>query len=484
MPNDALARDDVQASHHRRLAAGRAWDSLGWMARLRRGDLLPRMVVPPPGPRSRELSRELARSEAPGINTLVAGEPAVVWEEARGTNVVDVDGNRYLDLTSGFGAAAVGHRHPRVVAAVRQQAGRLTHGLGDVAAHPARVELARRLVALAPGDDLQVYFAVSGADAVEIALKTALLVTGRPGVLAFDPAYHGSTLGALAVSGRDEFRRPFAAQLNPRVHRLPFACPPARIAELLDRETEIGALIVEPIVGREGVLLPPPGWLGRIAAVCREHGALFIADEILTGFGRTGSWFVVAQEKLEPDLLCCGKALGGGLPVAAVLGRRGLMAAWQTGGEALHTGTFVAHPLACAAALATLRVLEEEGLPARAARLGEGVARRLEGWPRRSPLVSQVRGRGLLWGVELISAAAAAAWTAAARERGLLLVAGGPEGRVAEIAPPLVVTERQLETALDLLEEALLALERTMGANPPRPPQVGALPGSESPHGK
>ncbi|MEO6193979.1 MAG: aminotransferase class III-fold pyridoxal phosphate-dependent enzyme, partial [Thermoanaerobaculia bacterium] len=155
------------------------------------GDLPPEIVVPPPGPRSRELSAALGRFEAPGINTLVGGEPAILWEEARGANVRDVDGNLYIDLTSGFGVAAVGHRHPRVVAAVREQAGRLLHALGDVMAHPLRVELARRLAEIAPVDEPRVFFAISGAEAVEIALKTALGATGRPGILAFEPSYHG-----------------------------------------------------------------------------------------------------------------------------------------------------------------------------------------------------------------------------------------------------------------------------------------------------
>ncbi len=330
------------------------------------GDLLPEIVVPPPGPRSRELSAALGKLEAPGVNTLFQGEPAILWEEAAGANVRDVDGNIYIDLTAGFGVAAVGHRHPRVVEAVRGQAGRLLHGLGDVMAHPLRVELARRLVALAPVDDPRVYFAISGAEAVEIALKTALGATGRPGVLAFEPSYHGLTLGALNVTSREEFRAPFAAHLHGHARRLPFAGDLARVDEAL-AGGEIGAAVVEPIVGREGVLIPPTGWLSGLAALCRKHGALLIADEIFTGFGRTGRLFAVDPEGVRPDVLCCGKALGGGLPIAAVIARRDLFRCWETPGEALHTATFLANPLACAAALAVLDILQEEDLPARAA---------------------------------------------------------------------------------------------------------------------
>jgi 4-aminobutyrate aminotransferase-like enzyme len=440
------------------------------------GDHLPRIVHPPPGPRSRALALDLERLEAPGVNTIAGaadGEPPILWETARGANVHDVDGNRYVDLTSGFGVAAVGHRHPGVVAAVRRQAGRLLHALGDVHAHPLRVELAGRLVSLAPVDDPQVFFAASGAEAVEIALQTALAATGRPGIVAFDPSYHGLTLGALAVTSRPGFRAPFTPYLHPHVRRLPFGCPPDAIAAALaptspasgGREGSgvsgssgsgpAGAVLVEPIVGREGVLLPPPGWLAAVARLCREAGAVLIADEIFTGFGRTGRRFAIETEGVRPDVLCCGKALGGGLPLAAVLARRPLFQAWRTPGEALRTSTFLANPVACAAALAVLDALEHERLAERAARLGTRVAARLSGWTGRFPAVAGVRGRGLLWGVDLRSRQAAGTWVVAARRRGVLILAGGPGGTVAQLVPPLTIAEPQLAGALDLLEEAL-----------------------------
>jgi 4-aminobutyrate aminotransferase-like enzyme len=423
-------------------------------------DQLPDVHVPPPGPRSRELSRLLAAVEAPGINTLGADDaPALVWSEARGANVFDVDGNRYVDLTAGFGVAAVGHRHPAVVAAVAAQAGRLLHALGDVAAHPARIELARRLAEIAPVDEARVHFAVSGADAVEIALKTALAATGRPGVLAFDPAYHGVTLGALAATSRPAFRAPFAAHLHGHVVRLPFACPPESVADAL-AGAAIGAVLVEPVVGREGVLVPPPGWLAELAAAARRYGALLVADEIFTGFGRTGDRFAVDADRVRPDLLCCGKALGGGLPIAATVGRRAAMEVWRTRGEALHTGTFVAHPLACAAALASLEVLESENLAVRARRLGAShcapLARRLAA-AAPAGAVTEVRGRGLLWGIELADAALAARLVAACRARGVLLLAGGAHARVVEITPPLTIAAPVLAAALDVVAAALAA---------------------------
>jgi 4-aminobutyrate aminotransferase-like enzyme len=304
-----------------------------------------------------------------------------------------------------------------------------------------------------------VFFSISGAEAVEIALKTAVAATGRSGILAFEPSYHGLTLGALAVTSRPEFRAPFRALLHPQVQRLPFACDPGRIEELL-RSAEvaagIAAVIVEPIVGREGVLVPPPGWLARLAGLCRAAGTVLIADEIFTGFGRTGTLFAVEAEDVRPDLLCCGKALGGGLPIAAVVGRRTLFRVWETPGEALHTATFLANPLACAAALAVLEVLEREALPARAARLGAIVGNRCAAWRERFPeTVAALRGRGLLWGVELATADIAKRWTWEALQRGLLLLAGGPEGKVAQLVPPLTISEEQLAAALALLEEGL-----------------------------
>lgn len=419
------------------------------------GNSLPRIAVPPPGPRSRELSLRLAELEAPGVNTLLGGAPSLLWQEAHGANVQDVDGNLYLDLTSGFGVAAVGHAHPEVVRAVREQAGVLLHGLGDVHAHPMRIALAERLVRLAPVDDPQVFFAISGAEAVEIALKTAVAATGRPEILAFEPSYHGMTLGALAVTSRPAFRAPFEAHLHAHVRRLPFGVDPEQIAAAL-RPGDVAAVIVEPIVGREGVLVPPPGWLATLADLCRASGTVLIADEIFTGFGRTGTLFAVEAEGVRPDLLCCGKALGGGLPMAAVLGRRDLFRAWETPGEALHTATFLANPLACAAALAVLDIVEREALPARAARLGPAVGTRLAGWRERFPeTIAAVRGRGLLWGIELATAGRAKRWTAEALRRGVLMLAGGPEGRVAQIVPPLVISEEQLAVALDLLLDLL-----------------------------
>lgn len=311
---------------------------------------------------------------------------------------------------------------------------------------------------MAPVERPQVYFAISGSDAVEIALKTALLATRRPGILAFDPAYHGVTLGSLAATSRPAFRGPFRQHIHDHLHRLPFAAPPEEIDRHLGNEPSLGALILEPIAGREGVLIPPEGWLSSVADICRSRGVLFIADEIFTGFGRTGFRFAVDAQGVRPDLLCCGKALGGGLPIAATVGRKELFEEWARGGEALHTATFVAQPLSCAAALAALRVMESDGLVDRSAREGQRLGEKLRETFSSHPAVVEVRGRGLLWGIELASSARAKAWANAALEKGVLVLAGGSKGTVLQIAPPLSILPEQLDVAMDLLAETLREL--------------------------
>ena len=417
------------------------------------------MLVEPPGPASRAASAKLAEFEAPGVNTLYGGADNLLWLEAKGSNVLDLDGNRYVDLTSGFGVASIGHRHPKVVAAVQHQSQRLLHGLGDAAAHPLRIELAERLRRISSIDQAQTYFAISGADAVEVAVKTALLYQSqqnksRSTLIAFEPAYHGLTFGALALSSRPAFRRPFLNHLTPELRRLPFACR----GSMLDAELskgDVAAVLVEPIVGREGVLVPPTGWLAELSSLCRRHGSLLITDEIFTGFGRTGELFAAEHDGVEPDLLVCGKAMAGGLPIGAVLARPDIMAAWRTPGEALHTATFLAHPVACVAAIAAIDALVEEKLTERAKHLGQQVKTRLDSWPERFETLGEVRGRGLLWGLELPTARRAAELSEEAKRRGLLMLAGGAEGRVAQIVPPLSISERQLDFALSTLEEIL-----------------------------
>ncbi len=482
------------------------------MKRARDGGLPPELVAPPPGDASRALARRLARVESPNVTFLSDSFP-IFWDRARGSNVWDADGNRFVDLTAGFGVAATGHAHPRVVEAIRAQAERLPHGMGDVHPPAAKVALLERLAELAPWPDARTVLTTSGAEAVEVALKTAHLKTGRPGVLAFTGAYHGLTYGALAVTDGPRFRAPFERQLNPYVLRASFPAAGgaresgdssrgaaagesgdsgrgveaggagahraaeaddavAAVRAILESEAgaRVGAVIVEPIQGRGGVVLPPPGFLAALAETARGHGALLILDEILTGFGRTGRRFACEAEGMVPDLLCAGKALSGGMPIAACIGSAEAMDAWPpSSGEAMHTSTFLGHPIACAAALAALEVIEEEALAERAAEEGARWREALADMARAHPGVAEVRGSGLLVGIELARADGsgrangerAARTMVEALRRGWIVLKGGPAGHVLTLTPPLDMPRALLDAAVEALDESLAAARET-----------------------
>lgn len=445
-----------------------------------RGDQLPRLRTAVPGPRSRELGRRLARVESRNV-THIGDRGPIFWERAAGANVVDVDGNRFIDLTAGFGVAAAGHAASTVAAAVAGQARRLIHAMGDV--HPAavKVELLERLAELAPGELSVSILSANGSDAVESALKTALLATGRPGVVAFHGAYHGLGYGALGVTGIRRFREPFVPQLYAGFRFAPFpgAETPVPGAAARERDPDravedslhavrrlildsrsgphpIGAVIAEPIQGRGGIRVPPAGFLSGLRDLCSDLDALLILDEIYTGFGRTGAWFACQHEGVVPDLLVVGKSLAGGLPLSAVVGTPAVMAAWpRSAGDAIHTSTFLGNPVSCAAAVAHLRAIEEQGLVERARTLGSRLGDRLESWIRAEPRAAGRRGRGLMQAVALggaDAAARAAAASEAALRRGVIVL---PEGDALSLTPPLVITDDQLDSALDVLEEVV-----------------------------
>ncbi|MDE2572280.1 MAG: aspartate aminotransferase family protein, partial [bacterium] len=355
-----------------------------------------RMRTEIPGPRSRALALRLCAHESRNV-TYVSPQTPIFWESASGAVVVDVDGNQYLDLTAAFGVAAVGHANPRVQQAVARQAARLPHGMGDVYPTELKVALLERLAALtglAKG-----VLCVGGSEAVEVALKTAYLATGKPRVLAFEGAYHGLGLGALRVNGIAKFREPFAAMVEEPL-LLPFGCDAGTVDRALRSEASVGAVIVEPLQGRGGERVPPASFLPALRALTHERGLLLICDEIYTGFGRTGALFASLEAGVVPDLLCAGKAMAGGFPLAVCMGSEAAMAAWpESSGEALHTSTYLGNPMACAAALATLDEIEQRSLTARARTLEGRIAPALEAL-RALAHVRDVRGRGAMWGVE------------------------------------------------------------------------------------
>jgi 4-aminobutyrate aminotransferase-like enzyme len=420
---------------------------------------LEHLVTAIPGPRSRELAQRLRASESRGV-TYLSNDFPTFWDSASGATVTDVDGNRFLDLTSAFGVATTGHANPAVSRAIAEQAARLAHGMGDV--HPSAVKqaLLDRLTAIVPMQPAKAFLCSTGSEAVEFALKTALLATGRPNALAFAGAYHGLAHGALEVTGIEKFRVPFLAQLRAatRFVAYPDRRDPAALARALEAveatlraDASLGAVIVEPIQGRAGVVVPPDGFLRGLRAACDAHGALLIVDEIYTGFGRTGTLFAIEHDGVSPDLLCAGKALGGGFPLAVTAGTAAVMDAWAPSqGEALHTSTYLGNPMGCAAALANIGEIERLDIVARARDLGPRIDVLL------APLhgngaVRDVRGRGALWGIECQDGGAAHAWTMRALRNGVIVLQSGPRGETLTVAPPVVIDDAQLERALAIL---------------------------------
>ncbi len=431
------------------------------------GDAPPAVRAPLPASAGQAWIDRLAASECPALTTrrkrraekTGANHDPIVWVEAHGSNVVDVDGNRYVDLTSGFGAAFIGHRHPEVVRAITKQADALVHALGDLYPSQVKIELLERLCALSPWPEARAMLSLSGGDAVTAALKTAVMATGRPGVVAFDGGYHGLSYGPLAVSGfAERFRAPFDRQLNSHVYfaRWPDAedaIDPA-LQSLPNDWSDIGALIVEPIQGRAGVRVPPRGFLSELGRKCRHHGAVLIADEIFTGLGRCGAWWRSVDDELHPDVICVGKALGGGLPVSACIGREEVMRAWgDPDREAIHTATFYGNPLGAAAALATLGAIEKEGLVAVSAERGAAFARALD----RASLqgVTEIRQVGTMVGLELEVEFGALWVTRALLERGYLVLPAGEHANVVQLAPSVGLSQARFDEFADVLGQVL-----------------------------
>jgi 4-aminobutyrate aminotransferase/(S)-3-amino-2-methylpropionate transaminase len=340
----------------------------------------------------------------------------VIWAEAEGCRVVDADGREYLDLSAGFGVAALGHRNPDVAAAVSGQAERCVHALGDLAEADVTAALRERLAA----EKGAALLGVTGEDAVEIALRTALLVTGRPGLVAFEGAYHGTGLLALAATGFDRFRTPFAPWLPGPVYRFPYGEDPGALPD------DVGSVIVEPVQGRSGARVPPPGFLERLRERCDASGALLVADEIYCGLGRTGALWASGD---LADLVTCGKALGGGLPLSACLLSREHAEAWRLGPEDVYTHTHMGNPLACAAALVVLDRVP--GLLDRVREAGERFA--AAGW----------HGAGLL---RARAGDGFAAW-----EKGVIVIPAGEDGSLMSATPALTIADEEIDEALRLL---------------------------------
>ena len=427
-----------------------------------------------PGPRSKALAARRADAVARGVSAITP----VFVSRAEGAVIEDVDGNRLLDLAGGIGCLNVGHRAPEVTAALHAQVDRHLHTCFMVTPYESYVELAEKLNALAPGaGPKKTLFLNSGAEAVENAIKIARAYTKRPAVICFEDAFHGRTLLTLSLTSKTH---PYKAGFEPfasDIYRVPFAhcyrCSyslkyPAcglycahHLEDTFKRVVaaeSVAAIIVEPVLGEGGFIAPPLDWLREVEAICRKHGILLIADEVQTGFGRTGKIFAFEHYGVEPDLIVTAKSLGGGLPLGGVTGKAEIMD--HTGPGSLG-GTFGGNPLACEAALAVLDALERGDLCNRAMQLGERFHKRALGWRERFPVVGDVRGLGAMQAMELVGAGSAPdadatkALALYCLERGVILVTAGSYGNVIRILMPLVITDAQMDEALDVMEAGL-----------------------------
>jgi len=423
--------------------------------------MLPEILTNVPGRKSLEWAARLAAVECRNT-TFLADDWPIFWERAEGVNVWDVDGNRFLDMTSGFGVAGLGYGFTGD--ALREQSATLVHAMGDV--HPARVkvELCEALSEITfekwIGEKGKCLFGNSGFEAVEAALKTAVLATGRNGILSFEGGYHGLGYGALLGQGIGWFREPFEGQMAQVTERLAFP----RTEEELEKFSAdlwkidglaIGAVLVEPIQGRGGIVVPPDGFLRLLREWCDTVGAVLIFDEIYTGFWRTGKMFGCEWEGVVPDLICLGKALSGGFPISVCVGRAEAMDSWPPSlGEALHTSTFLGNPMGCAMALEAIRRYRETATEAMVEAASKNLVDALGGFLDLD-CVEEIRGRGLMMGVQTDSGERVIEAVKGLLRDGVIALPDGPLGDVLAMTPPYSVTEEEISFAAEAMRKAL-----------------------------
>jgi 4-aminobutyrate aminotransferase/(S)-3-amino-2-methylpropionate transaminase len=411
----------------------------------------------------------------------VANLHPIVTARASGAIVEDVDGNRLIDLATGISVLNVGHSAPEVVEAVQRQMELDSHTCFHVTASEPYIELAERLNAIAPGDHAKkTMFANAGAEAVENGVKIARRYTGRQAIVTFDHAFHGRTLLAMSLTAKVMPYKQGMGPFAPEIYRLPFAypyrwpsgpesCAEEAMAYAVDEmhkhigEENIAAVIMEPIQGEGGFIVPAPGFVKGIAGFCTANGIVFIADEIQSGLGRAGRWYAIEDEDVVPDIVLTAKSLGGGLPISAVTGRAEVMDAVHVGGLG---GTYGGNPVAAAAALAVLDKIEREGLLEKARQVGDIVMKRFHAWQGATTFIGDVRGRGAMCAMELVAdpttkepfgAEAMNAIMRRCLENGVIVITAGTYGNVLRLLPPLNIEQALLEDGLDVLEQALAA---------------------------
>ncbi len=425
-------------------------------------------------PSSSATNRSLQERRAAAISAGVASLTPLYVASARGAVVRDVEGREYIDFGGGIGVMNIGHCHPRVVAAIREQAEKFHHTCFMVSPYEVAVRLAEKLCRVTPGAfPKKALFVNSGAEAVENAVKIARYHTKRPAVIVFENAYHGRTLLTMTMTSKVKPYKLGFGPFAPEIYRMPFGdtLGPERLNDFFVKHVNpeaVACVVAEPVQGEGGFIAPPPGYFQELVRICREHGILFVADEIQSGMGRTGRMFAIEHWGVEPDLITVAKSLGAGMPIAAVVGRAEILDSvhpWGLG------GTYGANPVACAAALAVLEVFEEEDMLGKARRLGETLSARFEAWRRRFPIIGEVRGLGAMLGFTLVrgegrtpAAEEAKQLAAFCLERGLILLVCGTYGNVIRVLAPFVITDAELERGLSILEAGLAEIGKTKTA--------------------
>ena len=422
-----------------------------------------------PGPRSREVLERLAASVAAPLQITFP----LVAAEARGATITDVDGNVFIDFAGGVGCLNVGHAHPHVVAAAAEQLERFTHTDYTVVPYEIYATLSERLLRLAPfTGPAKAAFFNAGTEAVENAVKFARAYTGRQAVIGFEGAFHGRTYLSLALTSKTHPYKAGLGPFAPEVYRVPFPnayrgpSPAEALAALrrafstLVAAEDVAAIVFEPVQGEGGFIPAAPEFVRGLREICDEHGIVLVCDEVQSGFARTGKFFAIEHFGVEPDLITVAKSIAMGLPLSGVLGKAPIMDAPQPGGVG---GTYVGNPVAQAAALAVLDVIEDEGLVARSAVIGDAMRARMQGWQQRWPAVGDVRGLGAMLAIELVAGDREPATELASKvvdealRRGLLLLKAGVAGNCIRVLVPLVISDAELDEALEVWEDALAA---------------------------